>query len=748
LALSGLLNPFSIDNRTHPFVVAKIESWRTVQEWLPVWQYAGFGTIEEFFVIAGVMAGLMSVRVIVDLVVRRDRLSVEHLGMAAFALILTILVIYKSGGVPSDPNYRAFPREYRETMDTVQKAYWMLGILAFAAATCAWVFLRRMRRPSADGIALVVFEVAVTLASIYMAATSRRFIPLAIILSAPVLAVQLDWALREGRSVIFAAVAGVLAYLLWDVFKGPGLLYGIPIAAALCGGVWLAVKRPFWPDHYTWATAVAAAAVCVPVAAKMRTTMRYYDPDNPGVPAGTVAQKMCMYHNAFAPYAAEFLKLNDIGGRYINEWRWEGFLRWNCPKLKAFMGGRAQQAYDESTFRLRQVVLVGRLVDRDPREIVAGPTGDVAVTPADMNHPFVRANAPDPNDPNTPWRVIHTGEAEFVLAKVDSPETGELVNEVARGRRFANTSCAIATALKMHLAVMPWDQQNEAVIAALLRGGWAIIHGDGHDVVLADPGAKDTLALIEAARAGALRHPNSATAKLSRVLCLATTRQGLRLPESAQPNKPQHEGTFAAARGAARESRLPDAHDAYMSAAAVALQGGKRDEAFDAYLEAARMWWQVGRWTRAMESYRRANDIQASSEAQEGMATAQRQISELTGAIEEAARERPMHWLYDRGVWSLVNDGRLAIDWTVRFLLTENARLDGATADASGLLDLYQARMSAIQVLSQVYGALKDEASRTGRADVADSYAREQAQWAEKGARTKRKFDIILEAWK
>jgi hypothetical protein len=57
---------------------------------------------------------------------------------------------------------------------------------------------------------------------------------------------------------------------------------------------------------------------------------------------------------------ARFVRKNDISGRVLHEWRWEGYLRWQCPKLKLLLGGRAQQIYSEDDWYTGMSLRSGR----------------------------------------------------------------------------------------------------------------------------------------------------------------------------------------------------------------------------------------------------------------------------------------------------------------------------------------------------------------------------------------------------
>ena len=533
--LSGLANPFKLENLRHPFVVARIEAWRTVAEWRPVWVFVEFGTVEEFFTIIGVLAGLMALRITIDVAVRRKPITPEYVGMAVVSLILAMIVAVKSNMALTGPHNTMddppFPLDLIKTFEAVRAAYYLVGLLAVVAAICLAVSYRRFQRPSAELTAMVTFETVVVLVAIGMAMTSRRFIPLAIIMSAPFLAVQVHWLLKLVESVqrkfpgiVVAGVGGAIVFVVWTLDSAGWTVSSFSVLCKLAAGVVLigAMLVEFLVlggRVGIWPTLTVAAAVCVPVAIQARTTLLHYLPNNPRIPAGSVARRMCTYYMSFPPGAAAFINLNGINGRVFNEWRWEGFLRWECPQLQMFMGGRAQQAYDEDTFRLRSDIYVLAQHGQEYGRQAAG-----------------MAEGQDKQ------RVF-----------VESLRRLEAVN-----RALSN--------LGMHLIVVPWDRQNAALIDAAFRGPWAIIYADGRNLVLADTGWEQARTWADLAIQGRLNYPDAASAKLSRAFCLATYRLVPSLPAGERQNNPAYDDAMAAAKGAAQMQRWPEAMEAYKKA--------------------------------------------------------------------------------------------------------------------------------------------------------------------------------------
>ncbi len=551
--LTVLLSPFKWTNITHPFVVARIQSWRTVAEWRPLWFYEAYGSAGEFFVVMGVTALLMVSRIIVEVGVRK-KVVVEHFGMAAFSLASVLIIFLAVTDVP--PTMRNYPPAvaYIGTLETTQVCFGALMLLVLAAVIVLTMFARRMERPTAVQISQVIFETFLATMVVYMAVNSRRFCPLACLVVAPLLAAQASWA--------------------------------------------LGLRKWIWP------TTLAALAILVPVMILGRGVLLNYLPGNPSIPAGSVPQKMWQYHLAFPPKAVEFVNLNDeIRGRVFNEWRWEGFLRWTSPKLSLFMGGRAQQVYDETTFLLRMAVLQGELSPDEASQgykSLVGP-GDANVQVAVLPPPpgqearakevlaegspwraiykdantavYVIPSNPElkgfsdqfektkttcftsdmaalsvtsylaavplrnPGDAfynktirakDSPWRLIHKDDKDAVYVIPYTRELQALVTDYEKNKksRFMNSGLAILGATGTHLAVTPYQDSLRHYTQEDPAETWRVIYFDGRDVVLADAGDAGSARWIEKAMNGQLKYPDVDSAKLSRAMCLMSLPAG------------------------------------------------------------------------------------------------------------------------------------------------------------------------------------------------------------------------------
>jgi len=210
------------------------------------------------------------------------------------------------------------------------------------AAIAAWFGRRQMSPFSAERIGIVVFDVCIAAGGIKLAFGSRRFMPLALMLLAPLLARRMQWLVSWlGELLISVIDSGDAPAEKKDgsearsCLPGRGLLWHMPAV-------------------------IVGLAVLITISAQARENYNRYRTDSPIVRYKSVLKNMIVYQ-MFSPYARDFIRDNDLSGRCFNEWRWEGYLRWYCPKLKMFVGGRAQQAYDIDTYKIQRAILGGHL---------------------------------------------------------------------------------------------------------------------------------------------------------------------------------------------------------------------------------------------------------------------------------------------------------------------------------------------------------------------------------------------------
>lgn len=252
LLLAAFANPFGLENLTHPLVMLTQRDWLNVAEWQPIWRQIRFGSVWEF--------------------------------------VLVILII-------------------------VGLSLWRLKTLSPKADSSkqSWWSREQLTGPNAG---IILFEVLLFLVVVGMAVTSRRFIPMALLLVAPVLALQIWWLIGRVGTQWIIAVFGVMILIM---------AYG-----------------------------------------QFDYNRHFYAPNNPLNHQGTFFEKMNLMSKYYPVNLTRFINENRINGKVYANWEWEGYLRWKCPQLKVFIGGRAQQVYRVEKFKLHQEILTGK----EPAEIL------------------------------------------------------------------------------------------------------------------------------------------------------------------------------------------------------------------------------------------------------------------------------------------------------------------------------------------------------------------------------------------
>jgi hypothetical protein len=328
----SMVSPFGVENLTHPFLIAGSEKWRQVSEWRPLLDESSrFGTKWEFLTVLGVLVGVLAIR----------------------GVLLALAGARSSAG----------GRAKELSSPPVARSRRPMGTWAFEALLSAVV--------------------------IAMAFKSRRFVPLALVVLAPVVALQIDRLLsRLPRAVDTAAFAAV------------------------------------------------AVAVAIPAVMFGRTLSTYYRSNHPTLPDESTFQRMVATHR-LCPDLAEFVNANDISGRVYQEWRWEGYLRWRCPQLELYVGGRAQQVYTEAQDERRLAILTGPmgrylLKDEDIRMVMVpndfGPRGTYSRLMASLG-----LLNPSPENPPH-WAFLYCDEDAMMLVDTRDPNMAELIEQADAGQ--------------------------------------------------------------------------------------------------------------------------------------------------------------------------------------------------------------------------------------------------------------------------------------------------------------------------
>jgi hypothetical protein len=202
----------------------------------------------------------------------------------------------------------------------------------------------------------------------------------------------------------------------------------VPVALMVLAPLAAVLGDDLLRSHERWLpTALGALALAIPVVPFAMWAGSRYSASNPRFTDETVFQRMIGADRM--PYgAADFLNDNAVAGRAFNEWRWEGFLRLRRPELKLFLGGRAQQIYSLEALHAYQEVTKSS----QPASVLAKWDVSVAVVPAEGD--YIKLVNSLVFTPGAHWATVFYDGRALVLADLSTPATRALANEVAAGR--------------------------------------------------------------------------------------------------------------------------------------------------------------------------------------------------------------------------------------------------------------------------------------------------------------------------
>ncbi len=372
-----VLNPFHLTNLTHTFVISlskQAERWRTVNEWHPAFEWKNPVGDEIPFLIMYIIAWIL---------------------LAVWA------VIYLKTRSTVD----GLPKRRKKDKDKEKETY---------------------KLPKID-----ITFIAITALTIYMAISSRRFIPIAAMAACPLLAVFIDQVvraisatanLRKTNSLIVPAMSREMQ----NYFTVAG------VVAVLFFGTWWGLKfKTVYLD--VWPTDPKLTSVF------MRMTASDVKPF----------------------YVMRFINENKLEGKMFNYWTEGGFIAYgqdpdpNTGKtsLQLFMDGRAQAAYLQTTYDIwSDIMSGGRVAYRLRRQMRArgqkslsasayreiGAWIDKKLTKYDVwavlmpagqfrGH-FLRGLEYDPN-----WNVIFYNNKQKLFVRISDPKALKLLNGIHTG---------------------------------------------------------------------------------------------------------------------------------------------------------------------------------------------------------------------------------------------------------------------------------------------------------------------------
>lgn len=285
----------------------------------------------------------------------------------------------------------------------------LLGLALLAAGLARAARLGRLLdvagpRPGVAGFRLALASVAVA-----MAFAARRMIPLALVAMSPVVArAWAEPALRPGRVRALAAVLALAA-----AASGPRL------------------RAHYWPA----------------------------DPD---LAAQSTFGRMIRAQH-FPVGLCEHVRRNAIAGPTFNEWRWEGYLRWRCPGLHVFIGGRAQQIYRPEEMREWRHIL-----ESGDGGALRAVGATFAALP--VSRETTRLLDALLGDPASPWAVVYFDGEHLLLGDRRSPGGAAAVDRLLAGRdRFADPAAA-SLSRAAALASPALRTPPQVALEALLEG--------------------------------------------------------------------------------------------------------------------------------------------------------------------------------------------------------------------------------------------------------------------------------------
>lgn len=291
-------------------------------------------------------------------------------------------------------------------------------LLVALAAVGGGLLLARLRRAALPGpadraaLAAAVFDAALVATAVVMTLAARRFVPFAMLTAAPVLARGLQAAASRARWLPAAALATVVAIALSDV---PRLLF-------------------------------------------------HYRADNPNYSQQPLFERMIV-HDQFAADAAHFIADNDIAGRVLNDWWWEGFLHWHAPRLELFAGGRAQFVYTADVYRRWSAIFAGNVAPEAVAKQGAYLVVMASRSPQLLNQLFF--------GDGSPWIPIYADGWAWLFADASAPPGRALV-ERARSGGLRFPSPAIAAISRAILLCAPREQAPAETILAAARQACAL----------------------------------------------------------------------------------------------------------------------------------------------------------------------------------------------------------------------------------------------------------------------------------
>lgn len=224
----------------------------------------------------------------------------------------------------------------------------------------------------------LVFDILMLFVVTVMALNSRRFIPLAFIITAPLLSRLIG---------IITAKTKLNCIIILSI-----------ISIALSVSTGLPLINYYINSNLT------------------QNDISFYD-------------KKISLSQSFPVGLTKFLNKNNITGNMMNEWTWEGYIRLYCPQIKVFCGGRAQQIYDENIAAMSFDFFQINVSTTDIRNLDAHM---IAYNPRERDFPtsytLIREK----------WVIIYTDKNSVLYVDNDFEYTKNLVNLALENKLIYN----------------------------------------------------------------------------------------------------------------------------------------------------------------------------------------------------------------------------------------------------------------------------------------------------------------------
>jgi hypothetical protein len=254
-------------------------------------------------------------------------------------------------------------------------------------------------------------------------------------------ATDLDPRAARGRAFFDAAALAVVAIMAIRARRF------VPLALIVLAAP-LAAQLAWWQRRVgtTWPTRALAVGLAIAVGLAAPPVIRRYRADNP-IFAGTSTFGRMIDAPTFPAGPSEFLRDNGISGRAYAAWEWEGFLRWTDTPITVLIGGRAQQVYDEPTFRLHQNLRTGAT---PARKALGAQQVGLAILP--LTALYVAPLGGLVYQEDSPWTYVYCDGRHVVLVDTSHPELAAIVASLEAGTLRYPSPAVAATSRMVYLA--------------------------------------------------------------------------------------------------------------------------------------------------------------------------------------------------------------------------------------------------------------------------------------------------------